>query len=78
MLSSFLKFNLNSVDLDLTLCGKLLLDEELHDALSVVTSEDDDAVPVLGLGEGAVAVVLLLEVTENLGKVNHGVHLCKT
>ena len=65
------------MDLDLSLCGKLFLDEEISDALAVVTSKDDDAVPVLGLCDGAVAVVLLLQVAEDLGEVDHGVHLCQ-
>ena len=65
------------MDLNLALCGKLLLDEELREALSVVTSKDNDAVAVLRLGEGAVTIVLLLEVPEDLGEVDHGVHLCE-
>ena len=66
---------LDTVDLNLTLCGELLLDKEFREALSVVTSEDDDAVAILGLCEGTVTVVLLLEVPEDLGEVDHGVHL---
>ena len=51
---------LDTVDLDLSLCGKLFLDEEICDALTVVTSKDDDAVPILRLYDATVAVIFLL------------------